>query len=45
MYVYGCLGIKGQKQEFAAIFTFTFTQRCTGTNKPRLQNVAFDLVV
>ena len=37
--------MKGQKQEFSTIFTFTFIRRYTGTNKPRWQNVAFDLVI
>ena len=30
---------------FSAIFAFTFTHRSTGTNKPRWQSVAFDLVI
>ena len=38
------LSIKGQKQEYSAIFAFTFTHRYTSTNKPRWQNVSFDLV-
>ena len=45
LYIYDCLSIKGQKQEFSAIFAFTFTHRYTGTNKPRYQNIAFDLVI
>ena len=53
LYIYGCLSIthyiklgrKDQKQEFSAIFPFTFTHRYTGTNKPCWQNVAFDLVI
>ena len=44
LYIYGCLSIKGQKQEFLAIFAFAFIHRYTGTNKPRSQNVPFDLV-
>ena len=32
--MYGCLNVKGQKQEFSAIFTFTFTHRYTDNNKP-----------
>ena len=38
------LSIKGQKQEYSAIFAFTFTHIYTSTNKPRWQNVSFDLV-
>ena len=45
VYIYGYFCIKGQKQEFSAIFAFTFTHRYTGTNKPRWQNVTFDLVI
>ena len=45
IYIHGCLSTKGRKQEFPAIFTFTFTHRYTGSNKPRWQNVAFDLVI
>ena len=26
IYIYSCFCIKGQKQEFSAIFAFTFTQ-------------------
>ena len=37
--------MKGQKQEFSSIFTFTFTHRYAGTNMPRWQNVAFHLVI
>ena len=45
IYIHGCLSTKGRKQEFPAIFTFTFTHRYTGSNKPRWQNVAFNLVI
>ena len=45
IYIYSCLSIKGQKQEFSAIFAFIFTHRYTGTNKPRWQNVTFDPVM
>ena len=45
IYIYSCLSIKGQKQEFSAIFAFIFTHRYTGTNKPRWQNFTFDLVM
>ena len=44
IYIYGCLSITGQKQEFSAIFAFTFTHRYIGTNKPRWQNVTFDML-
>ena len=30
---------------FSTIFAFTFTHRYTDTNKPRWQNVTFDLVI
>ena len=45
IYIYGWLSIKGQKQEFLTIFAFTFTHRYTSTNKPRWQNITFDLVI
>ena len=45
IYIYGCLSIIGQKQEFSAIFAFSFTHRYIGSNKPRWQNVTFDLVI
>ena len=45
LYIYSCLNIKGQKQEFPAIFAFTFTSRYTGTNKPHWQNVTFNLAI
>ena len=44
-YIYDCVSVRGQKQELLAIFALSFTHRYTGTNKPRWQNVAFDLVI
>ena len=45
IFICDCLSIRDQKQELLAIFAFTFTHRYTGTNKPRWQNLAFDLVI